>query len=255
MTDFGTGDSYAGIIKGVIARIAPQTPILDLTHEIPPYNILHGAFTLAQAYRFFPEGSIFVSVVDPGVGSSRKPILAKTGHFSFIAPDNGLLTMVLHRESEHQLFCLDNPHYHLPKLSGTFHARDIFAPVAAHLANGTTLSELGSPLQEYFRLLQCFPRLKNGRIMGHVVAIDRFGNCMTNLERSWVESHLGGRTPVLKLKGKKKTVNRWVNHYSEGPKGVPLLLWASSGFLEIAFRESNAAKSLKWQTGQEVWIE
>jgi S-adenosylmethionine hydrolase len=255
MTDFGTADSYAGIIKGVIARIAPATPILDLTHGIPPFNILQGAFTLAQAYRYYPEGSIFVAVVDPGVGSARKPILAKTEHYTFIAPNNGLLTLVLHRETEHQLLHLNNPRYHLLKPSHTFHARDIFSPVAAHLAHGTPLSELGSPIKDYVRLPQCFPRWEKNKIIGHVVAIDHFGNCLTNLERNFVEDHIKKKTPRIKLKGKKKSIGHWVPHYSEGPKGKPLLLWSSSGYLEIAYREGHAASALKIKLGQEVWLE
>jgi S-adenosylmethionine hydrolase len=255
MTDFGTADAYAGILKGVIARIAPAIPVMDLTHEIPPFDILQGAFALSRSYAFYPTGSVFVAVVDPGVGSSRKPILAETEHFNFIAPDNGLLTLVLDLEKPQRVICLDNPRYHLTQVSETFHGRDIFSPVAAHLANGIPVGELGSPLKDYARLSECFPRKENGRMIGRVISTDRFGNCLTNVARATVEAHLKKNKPRLKLKGRKKVLQTWVHHYSEGPKGKPLLLWSSSGFLEIAFREGNASAALKIKTGQEFSVE
>ena len=254
MTDFGTAEAYAGILKGVILRLAPATTVLDLTHQIPPYDILQGAFTLNGAYRFFPDGSIFVAVVDPGVGSTRKPIAAVIENFIFIAPDNGLLTFVLHQKKS-QIFCLDRPQYHLPEVSGTFHARDIFTPVAAHLSRGVPIEEMGSPLKNYLSLPQCFPTLKKGGMIGRIISVDQFGNCFTNVDRPLLQAHLNKDHANLKILGRKKILDHWVHHYSEGPKKSPLLLWSSSGYLEIAFREGNAAKALKIKPGQEIWLE
>lgn len=255
MTDFGSSDVYPGILKGVLARIAPAVPVLDLTHEIAPYNILQGAFQLARSFRYFPQGSIFVAVVDPGVGGARRPILVETQQYHFIAPDNGLLTMVLHQEKPKRIYCLDNPRYHLPEVSGTFHGRDLFAPAAAHLANGVAPGELGSPLEEWARLPECFPQRVQGRIVGRIVNIDRFGNCFTNVDRGTVETYLKKNRPVLRLKGGPKDIGDWVHHYGEGKKGSPILLWSSSGFLEIALREGSAAAALKIKIGREIGVQ
>lgn len=253
MTDFGNSGNYVGTIKGVLAKIAPDTPVLDLTHDIPPFDILEGALTLYQSYQFFPENSIFVVVVDPGVGSPRKPILAKTNHYTFIAPDNGLLTWVLAYEQEAVLFHLDNPKYHLPLVSGTFHGRDIFAPVAAHRSNGVDILKLGSPLDDYRKLKECFPVTQGKQISGKVIVIDRFGNAVTNIHRQWVQSTFPKGKFSLSLKGKRrKPLKKLSHHYGEGKIGEIMMLFGSSNFLEISVNQGSAAEKLKINRGQEV---
>ena len=253
MTDFGNAGNYVGTLKGVLAKITPDEPVLDLTHEIPPFDILQGALTLYQSYQFFPDDSIFVVVVDPGVGSPRKPILAKTDHYTFIAPDNGVLTWVLAYEKNFSLFHLDNPEYHLPVVSETFHGRDIFAPVAAHWSKGVDLLKLGSPLDDYLKLEECFPTSEGDQVLGKVISIDRFGNAITNLHRQLLESSFPQRKFTLRFKGKRrKPLEKLSLHYAEGKVGEIMMLYGSSNFLEISVNQGSAAEKLKINRGQEV---
>src|SRR5947207_2897353 len=147
MTDFGLGDGDVGVMKGVIAGITPQAHIIDITHDVAPQNVPSGAWILASAYRYFPQGTVFVCVVDPGVGSSRRAIAIHAGSWFFVGPDNGLFSYIFVEQPIHQAVVLSNTAYHLPQVSSTFHGRDIFAPAGAHLARGVALQELGEPLE------------------------------------------------------------------------------------------------------------
>ena len=181
MTDFGHDDIFVGVMKGVIAGIAPDAGVIDLTHSIPPFDVVQAAHRLFQAYRYFPKGTIHVVVVDPGVGSERKIVgMSSDGHVS-LAPNNGVLTLVEQERGHDRLVQVEESRYFLPRVSGSFHGRDIFAPVAAHLARGTALSDVGPPL-ERLRTLD-IPRpevIGDDSVRGKVLWCDHFGNLITN---------------------------------------------------------------------------
>lgn len=255
LTDFGIADGYVGTMKGVITKIAPDTPIIDLAHDLPPYQISHAALILSQTFHFFPHQTIFVVVVDPGVGSERKPILVKTDRYTFIAPDNGVLTLALEQEENLTILNLNNPDYFLSEVSATFHGRDIFAPIAAHLSKGEDLSKLGTLIHEYFKLPKCHPKVQGDHLEGVLLAIDRFGNGITNFHRSFIESHLKKKPFGLKFVGtKNKPVSKLLQYYAEGKVGEIFLVFGSSGYLEIAQREGSAAEKLHLQIGQKILI-
>ena len=188
LTDFGTHDTFVGVLKGVIKSIAPTIDLIDLTHEIPAYNIYAAAFALKTAYRYFPSGTVHLIVVDPGVGSKRRPIAAQIGERFYVCPDNGVLSHVLQEEPLIKAVILDNPKYQLPNISRTFHGRDLFAPVAAYLANGTKLSDLGTPLSDLLTIPLSHPIVSDTMIIAHVIYFDHYGNAFTDLtERDFVQ--------------------------------------------------------------------
>jgi len=243
-------------MKGVILEIAPAVRLVDLTHEIAPQGIAEAAFVLYTAYRYFPPDTIHLVVVDPGVGSERRPIAVQTAHGTFVAPDNGVLGYVLEAEQTSQVsktceVCLtcevSEPRYWLPAPSHTFHGRDIFAPVAAHLAAGVPLERFGPAIDDPVR--RPFPRpqtLDDGRLLATVVYVDRFGNAITSLRgdqpaggrplRDW------GRSVQATLAG--QTIQGLRGTYSDAPAGALLLLVGSSGLVEIAVSQGNAASRL-----------
>lgn len=240
MTDFGTDDVYVGVMKGVIAAIAPRARAIDLTHAIPPFAVVQAAFRLKQAYPYFPEGTIHVTVVDPGVGSSRRAVAMESDGHVFIAPDNGLLSPIEREHGRTQLVALTNDAFFRKPVSATFHGRDIFAPVAAHIANGVALSELGPPL-DALELLAC-PRAvlgDNGIVRGEVLWADRFGNLVTNIPGTL----LSGRRVVAVRVGD-KTIDGLSATFTDVAEGALLATIGSFGMLEIALRRGSAAGEL-----------
>lgn len=238
-SDFGIRDHYVGAMKGVIARIDSTLHVVDITHEIPSYDIAEGAFAIAQAYRFFPEGTVHVVVVDPGVGTSRRPLaVAADGHF-FIAPDNGLLSQVLEGE-RFEARCIQERHG-LGALSRTFHGRDLFAPVGARLAAGLPFQQLG-PLLD---LPQWLPPRTVTDGLGRVLHIDGFGNIVTSFrERDLPRGAclaIGSHTICLRA-----------DSYAAAPEMQPFLIIGSSGFLEVALNRNSAARALGVRAGAEV---
>jgi len=202
-TDFGSDDSYVGIMKGVIYGINPQATVVDLTHGIPPQDIVAGALTLRHSIPYFPAGTIHVAVVDPGVGTARKPILAFAGGHFFVGPDNGIFSYVLEKETDHRIFHVTAQKYFCQPISNTFHGRDVFAPVAAHLSNGLLPETFGEEIFDTVRLPPLAPTApKPGEIKGRILHIDRFGNCVTNIDRSVLERSNEDRAKVM-IKGKK----------------------------------------------------
>jgi S-adenosylmethionine hydrolase len=181
-TDFGTCDWFVGTMKGVIASLAPGTTVVDLTHDLPPGDIRGGAFALAASHRFFPKGTVHVAVVDPDVGSNRKAIAVQTAKAVFVGPDNGVLSWALAKEKVTAIHALENEAYFVQPVSRTFHGRDVFAPVAAHLSRGVPIRKLGPALKGFVRLDWPEPQARRGGFEGEVVYIDRFGNAITNLE-------------------------------------------------------------------------
>ncbi len=258
LTDFGTQDSYVGVMKGVIAGIAPEAQVIDLTHEIRPQDVAHGAYTLMIAVPYFPAGTIFCAVVDPGVGSARRAVAVKAGEWIFVLPDNGMLTHILDRWPVHGATTLANPRYQLSHPSATFHGRDIFAPAAAYLAAGVPLASLGEPLpSEALRRLDLPTARRMGdHVIGTVMHIDRFGNLVTNISRQHLAeiavddpgSREGdGRVWQVELEGTEIVLSPIASTFSDVPPGAPVAYIGSDGFLELAVRNGNAAD--RWNVG------
>ncbi len=248
-TDFGLSDHYVGAMKGVILGICPRAQIVDITHDITPYEITEGAYTIAQAYRTFPKKTVHVVVVDPGVGTARRPILVEAAGQYFIGPDNGVLSMVYGKE-KHKVRLIGNERYFRKPVSQTFHGRDIFAPVAAHLAAGVLPSQVGKTLDDYLRPafqkpVQVGKRMWNGQVL----KVDRFGNLITNyhvddfpdLERRGFAFGVG---PLQ--------VGALARSYAETGPGEVFAIVGSAGYYEISVREASAARATGCGSGSPI---
>jgi S-adenosylmethionine hydrolase len=245
-TDFGLADGYVGIMKGVILSIAPDVRLVDLSHEIAPQDVRQAAYVLARAVLYFPAGTIHLAVVDPGVGGRRRPLLVRTGRAFYVGPDNGLFTLAL-AESGAQAFELDRPAFWRPAVSRTFHGRDIFAPVAAHLATGVPPERLGRPITDPVRLELPQPaRHPDGRLTGQVVYVDRFGNLISDVPAAWV---VGGRWRG-EIAGQQ--IAGLSGTYAEAAPGALVALIGSEDTVEIAVRDGNAAQQLVVRAGEPV---
>ncbi len=242
-TDFGSDDFEVGVLKGVIWKIAPQVKIADLSHEISPQSVLEGALLLGRCTPFFPEGSIHVVVVDPGVGTNRRVIAARCGAQYFVGPDNGLATLMLERAEQNgepvKIICADQPKYWLPEISNVFHGRDIFSPLAAHIANGVPISQIGTPLDNPVRLDIPRPQWVGSSLKGQVMNIDHFGNLSTNL----TSEHLTGMGDLI-VEIKDASIRGLSQTFGEQGFGSLVALINSEGFLEIAKVNGNAARHL-----------
>jgi S-adenosyl-L-methionine hydrolase (adenosine-forming) len=249
LSDFGTEAHFVGAMKGVIANIAPGAPVVDITHEVPPFEISTAAFLLDQAWRYFPAGSIHVSIVDPGVGSQRRPILiASQGHY-FIGPDNGLFSLVL-QDPKAVARVLDKPKFWLPSQSSTFHGRDIFSPVAAHLSKGLKPSQLGKRIGDPWRSPLFEPVRQSRRTYaGAVLFTDRYGNLVTNFK---IENFPTLRNRPFQMQAGLETVELFAGTYAGIPPGELAVIPASSGHYEVAMREASAAKRLGLANGSPV---
>jgi S-adenosylmethionine hydrolase len=255
LTDFGAADYFVGAMKGVIFSVNPLARIVDITHEIPPQNILAGAFTLSAAYQTFPSETIHVGVVDPGVGSSRRPILVSGCNQLFVGPDNGLFSFIYHRDPEARVFHLTNEDYFRQPVSATFHGRDVFAPVAAALSKGVRPEQLGVEIKDYQRLPQLLPKRNAARtIEASIIHIDRFGNCITNLTSKVLTGEMIARGFSLNVKGREITsFRRYFAESSEGEDEL-FIIWGSAGYLEIAAFRASAAQLLGVQPGQSIIV-
>ena len=250
-TDFGTKDAYVAAMKGVILNRCPEAPLVDVTHDIAPQDVMEAAFVLRQTVPFFPKETVHLVVVDPGVGTERRPIALRAGERFFVGPDNGLFSLILGEDTPDELVALDDAdRWRTPDPSTTFHGRDIFAPAAAHLAAGRPLEELGSPVETLETLRWALPITDDQGIQGWTVHQDHFGNCITNIPYSLFEEHRDDR-PVKCYAG--GTILSGISStYGAVAEGEPLLVFGSSGFLEIAVRGGNAAKLLGIQKGDSV---
>jgi hypothetical protein len=247
-TDFGTRDPFVGEIKGVILTICPQARIVDLTHEAAAFDITAGAMALASGCSFFPKGTIHLAVVDPGVGTKRKAVAVRAGDYTFVGPDNGILWPATRCRYPLRIVELANPRYRLKKVSHTFHGRDLFAPAAAHLANGVALSRLG-PMRE--RLVRPpFPPIVIGKegIQGRIVAFDRFGNGITNLP---VGKTIRQRARRTRVRGQEFGFGET---YAEAKPGEAIALAGSHGYLEIAVNGGSARSALELRLGTAVLL-
>jgi hypothetical protein len=260
-TDFGWADAYVGAMKGVILSIAPRATLVDISHEIAPGDVRQAAHVLADAAPFFPAGTIHVAVVDPGVGGARRAIAARAPQAAFVAPDNGVLSLCLRGAGSVEYRQLLNSRYHLPRISFTFHGRDIFAPVAAHLAAGADFDDLGPPVND--PLLFSHPPLTQdslGRWIGQVWHIDRFGNLITNFKSPLailypgLPARAGLPLSTLHVEIAGRRIVGLARAYAERAPGELLALVGSSGYLEIAVRDGSAARLLDAHTGDEVMV-
>ena len=255
LTDFGLKDTYVAQIKGVIAGIAPQVKVIDLTHDVPPQDILAGSLLLDAAVDAMPTGSIHIAVVDPSVGTNRNAIAVQTDRFMLVGPDNSIFTAVLDRYPMKKAVRLTNAQYHQPSVSPTFHGRDIFAPVAAHLANGEALDNLGEQIEKIIRIDLPDLEMDQQTINASVLLTDRFGNLLTNIRKEEFDKWLGGgsiATIQIEIEGKKITgIHR--TFCDVEPKKL-VAYFGSSNRLEIAVRNDSAAQTLRVAGGESVKI-
>jgi S-adenosylmethionine hydrolase len=250
LTDFGCADHYAAAMKGVMLGICPNAQLVDISHEIPPYAITEAAFTLAQAWRYFHKGTVHLVVVDPGVGSARRPILIEADGHRFVAPDNGVLTMLFDSETSHKAREITASRYFRQPVSQTFHGRDVFAPVAAHLATGVAPARFGKRIGDYVRLNFAKPaRTAPKQWTGVILKIDRFGNLITNFA-SEVSKRLA-REP-FEIRIGTHCVSVLASNYAEMRAGELFVIAGSAGFLEVSMNQASAAASIGVQPGGSV---
>ncbi|MCM8749117.1 SAM-dependent chlorinase/fluorinase [Thermomicrobiaceae bacterium CFH 74404] len=251
LTDFGLHDNYVGQVKGVILSLAPQARLVDLTHEVPPQDVLEGAFQLATAWEAFPPGTVHLAVVDPGVGTERRPVACLAGGHCFVLPDNGLGTLVFQHHPVEIAVTLDRPEHFRHPVARTFHGRDLFGPVAARLALGRQPAEVGSLIEPATLVqLDVEPvRQLGDRTTGPVVSIDRFGNCRTLIR----PEHLPAPPERVLVRCGALSIRGIVRAFGDVPPGRTLALFGSHGGLEIAVREGNAARA--WEIARGSLVE
>src|SRR6187401_3553396 len=232
LSDFGTRDHYAGTMKGVMIGICPDVTLIDITHEITPHDVMEGALQLAASCRYFPAGTIFLAVVDPGVGSSRRGIAAEAGDYRFVAPDNGVLTQVLRDTPAKKIVELTERRYARPTVSKTFEGRDRFAPAAGWLAKGVDLSALGRSAGQLQRLALPAPAVTGDEVRGEVMRVDRFGNLVTNIDHNLFDRF--SQSAAIEVSAGPHRIGRVVATYAEATGGEPCALFGSTDHLEIA---------------------
>ncbi|MFC2166931.1 S-adenosyl-l-methionine hydroxide adenosyltransferase family protein [Acidobacteriota bacterium] len=255
MSDFGEDDYFVPSLKGVIASINPEAKVVDITHNIPSFDVLAGSFVLFASYRFFPKKTIFVAVIDPGVGSSRKIFLVETDKYCFIAPDNGILSLVLEEEGVYRATEISNPKFFLSQTSVTFDGRDKMAPVSAWLSLGVPPEEFGPSIKDIQKNELSLPHQTDEKIQGVVLYKDKFGNLITNISLSQLDPFLKkyGREDVCLIAGDNTIM--YGDFYSAVPTGESVFLFGSLGLIEIAVREGSAFDKLKVKPGDRIKIE
>jgi S-adenosylmethionine hydrolase len=254
LTDFGGGDGDVGVMKGVIARIVPEVLLIDITHEVSPQNVASAAWILASSYRYFPARTVFVCVIDPGVGSSRRAIALHAGEWFFVGPDNGLFSYIMSQESIHSAVCLTNPVYHLPQVSSTFHGRDIFAPTGAHLASNAdeVFAKLGPSLdpQTLISLSTLNARRRGTAIEASILHVDRFGNLITSIPLSMVPELFSARHVQITFPTRGVIVEQRRRFFADGEENHLAFIYGdSSGYVGVAVRNGSAANILELDYG------
>jgi S-adenosylmethionine hydrolase len=252
LSDFGLRDHYVGTMKAVVLGICPDATLVDISHDIPPHDVLTASLELAACYRYFPPGAVFVAVVDPGVGSTRRGIAVEAGDYRFVAPDNGVLTAVLTDTPARRIVELTERRYARPTVSRTFEGRDRFAPAAGWIAKGVDLSALGRPAGDIQQLAIPVARLADDVLMGDVLRVDRFGNLVTNIDRKLFDkfSQSGG----IEISAGTHRIGRVVATYAEAASGEVCALFGSTDHLEIAVNASSASERLSLTRGAPVTI-
>jgi len=251
-TDFGLSDHFVGVMKGVVAGIAPAARVIDISHDVAPYNVTEAAFIIAEAWPYFPKRTIHVVVVDPGVGSARRPIVAEAGGHIFVAPDNGVLSMVFDA-APHKVRTISNPKFMRRDVSRTFHGRDVFAPAAAHLAKGAQAAAFGKLIHDFVRIWNAQPSLKGkDSWRGTIVKVDRFGNLITNFT---AREFAGINARPFEMRAGTQRIHRLALNYAETDVRELFVIVGSSGYLEIAANQTSAASLLGCSAGASVELD
>jgi hypothetical protein len=254
-TDFGSNDHFIGAMKGVILSIVPEAQIVDICHSVQAFDVLDGALTISQAYSYFPTRTVHVVVVDPGVGTARRPIVASCDKYHFVAPDNGVLSLVYAREERMHVRHITSQHYFLQPVSNTFHARDIFSPVAAYLAKEVDSLKFGEEVEDYVRFSAPKPKaVDEHRLRGVVLKVDRFGNLVTNITPQDAPILFGSTGKVFKIVVGNREITEIHSAYAEGAPGEVIGILGSMGFLEIAANRGAAAQLTGAGKGSDVTI-
>jgi S-adenosylmethionine hydrolase len=253
-TDFGLNDHFVGVMKGVILEIVPNVCFVDINHSVQAFDVLDGALTISQSYSYFPSGTIHMVIVDPGVGTARRPIVLTSDRHFFVAPDNGVLSLVYDREERISVRHVTAEHYFLQAHSNTFHARDIFSPIAGYLAKGVDPQRFGEEITDYVRFAAPRPKPADERTLrGVVLKVDRFGNLITNITPQDVPLLFEATPPAFTIAvGAKGQVTRLCTSYAEGSPGEAFAIIGSMGFLEIAANRGSASQLLSAGKGSEV---
>jgi S-adenosylmethionine hydrolase len=253
LTDFGTRDHYAGTMKGVVAGLCPDASLIDITHDIAPHDVLGGALELAASYKYFPPSTIFLVVVDPGVGSSRRGLVAEVADFRFVAPDNGVLSLVFADTRPKRVVELTERRYARPTVSRTFEGRDRFAPAAGWLARGAEPTAMGRPLTTWETLRIPGALVDGGHLAGEILRVDRFGNLISNIDRKAFEQFRHDRPIHIAIDG--RPVDRLVQTYGEADAGALCALFGSTDHLEVAVNGGNASERLGVGRGASVRVD
>jgi S-adenosyl-L-methionine hydrolase (adenosine-forming) len=254
-TDFGLNDHFIGAVKGVILDIVPEAAIVDISHAVQAFDVLDGAIMISQAYSYFPSGTVHMVVVDPGVGTARRPIVASSDGYSFVAPDNGVLSMVYAREERMHVRHISSEHYFRQPVSSTFHARDVFAPVAAYLAKQVETHKFGEEITDYVRFAAPKPKAAGeNRMRAVVLKVDRFGNLITNITPQDAPALFAQNPPSFKMMVGNKEVSTIHGAYAEGTPGEVFGILGSMGYLEIVANRASAAQITGAGKGTEVSI-
>jgi len=254
-TDFGTNDHFVGAVKGVILDIVPEAAIVDITHAIQAYDVLDGAIAISQTYSYFPTGTVHMVVVDPGVGTTRRPIIASSDGYHFVAPDNGVLSMVYAKEERIHVRHVTSEHYFHQPVSNTFHGRDVFAPVAAYLAKMVDSHKFGDEIEDYVKFAAPRPKpAGDNRLRAVVLKVDRFGNLITNLTPQDAPGLFGANPSPFKIVVGNKEITEIRNNYAEGAPGEVFGILGSMGYLELVANRAAAAQLTGAGKGSEVSI-
>jgi S-adenosyl-L-methionine hydrolase (adenosine-forming) len=254
-TDFGLNDPFVGIMHGVVLNVHPETTIIDISHAVASYDVFDGAWTIAQAYRFFPSRTVHVVVVDPGVGGNRRPIIVETDDYVFVAPDNGVLSLVEMREPKFTVRHIIAERYFLQPVSQTFHGRDVFSPVAGWLSKGVAPAEFGPAVSDYLRLtLPAVERIGENSLRGVVLKVDKFGNLITNIGEQEAPRLFTNAPAAVNILIAGQTITRVCQSYGEGGEDEFFAIVGSSGYVEIAAKQASAADKLAAGVGTPVGV-
>ncbi|MGC2696095.1 MAG: SAM-dependent chlorinase/fluorinase [Candidatus Angelobacter sp.] len=254
-TDFGLTEHYVGAMKGVIYNINPSAQLVDITNAVQSFDILDGAIAISQAYSYFPKDTVHVVVVDPGVGGPRRPILASVGQYLFVAPDNGVLSLVFEREERVTVRHITSEYYFQQPVSQTFHGRDVFAPVAAYLSKGVDTAKFGEEITDFVRFAAPRPKASAANAWkGLVLKTDKFGNLITNITPRDIPQIFDGSSNAFKITVGKAEVSKLCSSYAEGAQGELFAILGSAGFLEISANKGAASRLAGADKGSEVAV-